>query len=152
MWKEAVLTDISHPVLDNLLGEVLRVLTIATQTVCDTEIKSLAIIQSMSPIMDRGGDHKDFPEHHEEAANHASTFTAEDDRQYRRLLRSLDARIIPILAVLYLLSFLDRGTALCQHDPDMSLTICQEVLEMPIFKACLAILILSGISTTGIEM
>ncbi|EXJ89681.1 hypothetical protein A1O3_02748 [Capronia epimyces CBS 606.96] len=33
----------------------------------------------------------------------------DETKQYRRLLRKMDMRIIPILAALYLLSFLDRG-------------------------------------------
>lgn len=31
------------------------------------------------------------------------------DREYNRILRKVDYRVIPILASLYLLSFLDRG-------------------------------------------
>lgn len=56
--------------------------------------------------------------HHEEdvvgklaepASQISHRYDAEDEKQYKQLLRKLDMRIIPILAVLYLLSFLDRG-------------------------------------------
>jgi hypothetical protein len=33
--------------------------------------------------------------------------------EYDKLLRKVDLRVIPILAVLYLLSFLDRGESSC---------------------------------------
>lgn len=56
--------------------------------------------------------------HHEEELNEKpeethidlqATFENDEANRYRQLRRKLDIRIIPILAVLYLLSFLDRG-------------------------------------------
>lgn len=35
--------------------------------------------------------------------------------EYNRILRKVDCRVIPILATLYLLSFLDRGKAHSPH-------------------------------------
>ncbi|KAJ5090778.1 hypothetical protein N7532_009462 [Penicillium argentinense] len=39
-----------------------------------------------------------------------NTVSGVSDREYNRILRKVDYRVIPILAVLYLLSFLDRGS------------------------------------------
>ncbi|CAI7587218.1 unnamed protein product [Penicillium manginii] len=38
------------------------------------------------------------------------SFVEVSDREYNRILRKVDYRVIPILASLYLLSFLDRGS------------------------------------------
>lgn len=47
---------------------------------------------------------------HQETPNNHQTLNDNDEAErYRQLRRKLDIRIIPILAVLYLLSFLDRG-------------------------------------------
>lgn len=65
--------------------------------------------------------------------------TQNGDKEYRRLLRKIDGRVVPILAILYLLSFLDRGKT--HHPPDTfplaRLTLIKAASAMPTSKGFL---------------
>ena len=58
---------------------------------------------------------ENFKTMHLENENEESRANASvaSDAELAKILRKIDYRIIPILAVLYLLSFLDRGKSLC---------------------------------------
>ena len=71
-----------------------------------------------------GGLCKELP--HEEAASASNDIPTYDDIETAKVLRKVDWRLVPILALLYLMSFLDRGNIgnakVAGMNEDLSLT------------------------------